>query len=531
MFNFSKNQLEYLNDACHRWNIKSGAVRSGKTYLDIAVVIPCRIRAVAGKEGLTVFLGNTKGTIQRNVIEPLQQMYGKNLVSSIRADNTATIFGEKVYCLGASKINQVDVLRGMSIKYCYGDEVVTWCKEVFEMLKSRLDKSYSRCDLTCNPDSPLHWFKEFIDSDVDKYLQEYTIDDNPFLPEEFVRNLKKEYEGSVWYDRLILGKWVRAEGLIYPMFYKDKHCFIEQPTNKYEQYYISADYGILNPFSAGLWGKYMDKWYRIAEYYHDGRKTNKQYTDEEYYTKLLDLAGDLPIRSIIIDPSASSMIATIRKHGKFNIRKAKNDVLEGIRNTATELNKGNILINSKCKAFINEIEGYSWDKDNTKEDKPLKENDHCLTGDTIINTINGDISIKDLVGKSGLVKAYDTYNNKVVTAKFKDVRLTQKNARVFEVKLNSGKIIKATAEHPMYTKRGWVMVRDLRTDDTILDINIGYSYIYSITFDSFQDVYNMEVEKYHNFSINGGLIVHNCMDDFRYFVNTVVARGNTFEVA
>ncbi len=189
------------------------------------------------------------------------------------------------------------------------------------------------------------------------------------------------------------------------------------------------------------------------------------------------------------------------------------------------------LINSKCKAFINEIEGYSWDKDNTKEDKPLKENDHCLTGDTIINTINGDIPIKDLVGKSGLVKAYDTYNNKVVTAKFKDVRLTQKNARVFEVKLNSGKIIKATAEHPVYTKRGWVMVRDLRTDDTILDINIGYSYIYSITFDSFQDVYNMEVEKYHNFSINGGLIVHNCMDDFRYFVNTVVARGNTFEVA
>lgn len=81
---FSKKQLDFLNNGNHRWNIKSGAVRSGKTYMDIAFVIPCRIRAVIGKEGLVVFLGNTKGTIQRNVIEPLQQMYGESLVSSIR---------------------------------------------------------------------------------------------------------------------------------------------------------------------------------------------------------------------------------------------------------------------------------------------------------------------------------------------------------------------------------------------------------------------------------------------------------------
>ena len=215
---FTQKQQEYLNNANHRWNIKSGATRSGKTYLDVLAVIPIRIRAVAGKEGLTVILGNTKGTLQRNVIEPLQAIYGATLVGDIGVDNTARIFGEKVYCLGADKVTQVDRLRGSSIKYAYCDEVVTYNNEVFEMLKSRLDKPYSRCDLTCNPDNPMHWFKKFMDSDADIYLQEYSIDDNDFLPSEFVENLKKEYTGTVWYDRYILGKWVLAEGVMYPMF-------------------------------------------------------------------------------------------------------------------------------------------------------------------------------------------------------------------------------------------------------------------------------------------------------------------------
>ncbi len=213
----SAKQQEYLLNANHRWNCKSGATRSGKTYLDTLLVIPKRIRKVAGKEGLIIFLGNTKGTLQRNVIEPLQMLYGP-LVGDIRSDNTAMIFGEKVYCLGADKVNQVNRLRGSSIRYCYCDEVVTFNQEVFEMLKSRLDKEYSRCDMTCNPDNPSHWFKKFLESDADIYLQEYTIDDNPFLPSNFVEELKKEYLGTVYYDRYILGKWCNAEGLLFPQY-------------------------------------------------------------------------------------------------------------------------------------------------------------------------------------------------------------------------------------------------------------------------------------------------------------------------
>lgn len=215
---FSKKQQEYLNCATHRWNIKSGATRSGKTYLDY-FVIPKRIRAMSEKDGLIVILGNTKGTLQRNIIEPLQKMWGEEYVSSIRSDNTAILFGEKVYCLGADKANAVDRIRGSSIKYCYGDEIVTWNEEVFNMLKSRLDKEYSVFDGTCNPDNPGHWFKQFLDSaeskGIDLYYQKYRLDDNEYLPKSVSENMKKEYKGTVLYDRYIRGEWVPAEGLIY----------------------------------------------------------------------------------------------------------------------------------------------------------------------------------------------------------------------------------------------------------------------------------------------------------------------------
>ena len=159
-------QKEYFRNANRRWNIKTGATRSGKTYMDY-YLIPMRIRETADKDGLTVILGNTKGTLQRNIIEPLRKIWGGSYVSDIKSDNTAVLFGEKCYCLGADKISQVDRLRGSSIKYCYGDEVVTWNEDVFTMLKSRLDKPYSSFDGTCNPEGQQHWFKKFLDSDAD----------------------------------------------------------------------------------------------------------------------------------------------------------------------------------------------------------------------------------------------------------------------------------------------------------------------------------------------------------------------------
>lgn len=226
MVSLSDKQIEYTEKATHRWNIKSGAVRSGKSFVDTAAVIPLRIIERLGKPGLTVILGVSRDTIERNVLQPLREIYTDKRVGTINNRNTAYLFGEEVYCLGAEKVSQVAKIQGSSIKYCYGDEIAKWNKEVFQMLKSRLDKSYSCFDGACNPEHPTHWLKEFIDNkELDIYLQHYTIFDNPFLPEEYVKQLCKEYEGTIYYDRLILGLWKRADGAIYKKFADNPEAF------------------------------------------------------------------------------------------------------------------------------------------------------------------------------------------------------------------------------------------------------------------------------------------------------------------
>lgn len=226
MIKLSDKQIEYTEKATHRWNVKSGAVRSGKSFVDTAAVIPLRIIERLRKPGLAVILGVSRDTIERNVLQPLREIYTDKRVGTINSRNTAYLFGEEVYCLGAEKVSQVAKIQGSSIKYCYGDEIAKWNKEVFQMLKSRLDKPYSCFDGACNPEHPTHWLKEFIDNkELDIYLQHYTIFDNPFLPEEYVKQLCKEYEGTIYYDRLILGLWKRADGAIYKRFADNPEAF------------------------------------------------------------------------------------------------------------------------------------------------------------------------------------------------------------------------------------------------------------------------------------------------------------------
>lgn len=210
----TNKQLQFWREANHRWNIKVGATRSGKTYMDY-FLIPRRLMALKGKAGLNVILGNTRDTVRRNILLPMRGIYGPERVGEIKSDNSAVLFGEKVFVLGADKLSSADRLRGASIKYCYGDEIVTWRREVFEMLKSRLDKPYSVFDGTCNPDAPSHWFYEFLNSGADIYRQDYALEDNPHLDKAFVENLKREYAGTVLYDRYIEGRWVAAEGAIF----------------------------------------------------------------------------------------------------------------------------------------------------------------------------------------------------------------------------------------------------------------------------------------------------------------------------
>ena len=235
----SPKQDEFIKNAHHRYNIKVGARRCGKTYLDNLWTIPKRILERSGKDGLYVILGVSKGTIERNVLQPLRQIYGKGMVGNINSGNIAKLFGEEVYCLGAEKVNQVSKIQGTSIKYCYGDEIAKWNQEVFVMVQASLDKPYSMFDGALNPENQNHWLKkDFLDQveekGLDVYVQHYTIFDNPFLPKEFVDNLCKEYEGTVFYDRLILGLWKNAEGIIYKQFADNPSLFIkDQAVDEY----------------------------------------------------------------------------------------------------------------------------------------------------------------------------------------------------------------------------------------------------------------------------------------------------------
>lgn len=356
-----------------------GAVRSGKSYCDIAYVIPARLRAVKDLPGLNVIIGVSKETIERNVLQPMREIYTADVVGTINSRNIAMVCGVPVYCLGAAKSSQVAMIQGMSIKYCYGDEIAKWSPNVFDMLKSRLDKPYSRFDGSCNPESPGHWLKQFIDSEgLDVYVQKYTIFDNPALSPDFVENLCKEYEGTVFYQRYILGEWTLAEGLIYPMYDK---AIETPPEGKAEQYVLSIDYGTLNAFAALLWGKYGDVWYAIDGYYYSGRDTGQQLTDEEYGQEIDKRFGEFSNEwnklRVIVDPSAASFITLLKKKRCYRVIPADNAVIDGIRETATAIQTGKIKVSPKLKEWQREAEGYVWD-DNPVEDRPIKVNDHYM---------------------------------------------------------------------------------------------------------------------------------------------------------
>ena len=389
---YTQKQLEYFRTASHRFNFKVGAVRSGKSFGDIAHMILFRIRERRGLSGLNVIMGVSKSTIERNVLAPMREIYGLSIVGTINSQNIARIAGEEVHCLGAEKISQVAKIQGASIKYCYGDEIAKWSEEVFDILPSRLDKEYSCMDGACNPEHPLHWLKSFIDrDDIDIYVQHYTIFDNPFLPKSFVDNLCTEYEGTVYYQRFILGLWALAEGLIYPSFTDALIGDLSAYTNAPTDYALSIDYGTQNAFAALLWAKYGNTWVIIDEYYYSGRDTGTQKTDEEYATDLDAFVKPIMdarkaqaekdrtyFRKLktVIDPSAASFIEALDRRSNYSVIKADNDVADGIRETYTCMKQGHIKILRSCKNLIAELNGYVWDE-KAGDDRPLKVNDHA----------------------------------------------------------------------------------------------------------------------------------------------------------
>lgn len=399
---FSKKQLDFFQNANHRWNIKTGATRSGKTYMDY-YVIPKRIRSRIGKEGLVAILGVSKGTIQRNIIEPLQRIWGTNLVGDINSQNICPMFGEDVYCLGAEKVSQVSKIRGASLKYCYGDEVVDWNKDVFNMLKSRLDKPYSCFDGACNPDAPQHWFKQFLDSDVDIYCQKYEIFDNPFLSPVFVDELCKEYRGTVLYDRYIRGLWVAAEGSVYKLMCDAVSSGAVNPFAVFEkpksimQINIGVDFGGSGSGHAFVATAYSRAYLSITALASERHMSKNGSIDPDklgdlfvdFCLKIINLYGFITV--VYCDSAEQTLIAgmrtAVRKAGLSWIRienALKTTINDRIRFTQRMLSQHRFFyVKDQCQSLEDAMTTALWD-----EKKSLVEDVRLDDGTSDIDTLD-----------------------------------------------------------------------------------------------------------------------------------------------
>ena len=222
---FTEKQKKVLRCANKRWNILSGATRSGKTHVSYYLSM---LRIQEHYNNNILFTGKTLSTLDRNVFDPMRSIFGTANIGPIKIDASGnrkiTLFGKPCYCVGANDDRAITKIQGLGLGYAYCDELTTFPENFFEMLKSRLDLPNSKCDATCNPESPSHFVKKHIDNPhIDCYNEHFTIYDNTFLADEFVTSLENEYRGTIYFDRWILGKWVKTEGLVFPLFKRERH--------------------------------------------------------------------------------------------------------------------------------------------------------------------------------------------------------------------------------------------------------------------------------------------------------------------
>ena len=375
----SSKQQEYLLHCNHRWNIKIGATGSGKSWIDYAVVIPKRLLAMRG-QGAALMLGNTQGTVNRNILEPMRDIWGGKLVGKIiSGENYANVFGQKVYVLGADKMTSVTKIQGMTVEYAYGDEMTTWAEPVFQMLKSRLRCEHSVFDGTANPDSAHHYIKKFIDSDADVFCQTSTIDDNPFLPPEFVEQLKKEYAGTVYYKRFILGQWAAAEGACFPLFAADPEQFTAYIAPPIMYANIGVDFGGGTSGHAfqcvGFTHRYAEM--VVLEEYFNKSALDPQTLEAEFVDFVRKCQKKYIIANVYCDSAEQTLInglrnAAARNGLRVNIYDAaKKQINERIRAACKLQGARRFYIMSHCKTTIDAYASAVYDSKNLTADVRL----------------------------------------------------------------------------------------------------------------------------------------------------------------
>ena len=360
--------------------ICDGAVRSGKTSLMMWAFVSWAMENFSGQRfGVC---GRTVDSCTKNIIVPFTAMSlakERYIIRWRRGDKVMEVRRGAVTnyfeVFGGKDESSYTLIQGRTLAGVLLDEVVLMPCSFVEQALSRCSVDGAKLWFSCNPANPMHWFyTDWIKRARERnalYLH-FEMTDNPGLSQKTLERYQTMFSG-VFYDRYVRGKWCVAEGLVYE--FGEEQITDDIPQGG--EYYISVDYGTLNPFSAGLWCIDGGKAVRIAEYYYSGRDSKVQKTDEDYCDAIIELAGDKPVRHVIVDPSAASFITALRRRGNFSVREAKNDVLDGIRLTYRMLKNGQIKIHKNCKDAIREFGLYRWD-DKSTTDKPIKENDHAM---------------------------------------------------------------------------------------------------------------------------------------------------------
>ncbi|MBR2048232.1 MAG: PBSX family phage terminase large subunit [Oscillospiraceae bacterium] len=358
-----------------------GAVRSGKT---LAMGLGFFLWAMVCFEGKRFALcGKTIAALRRNVLsEILPRMEGLGAVwKEKRTENKVTMtFGgrsNEFYIFGGRDESSASLIQGMTLAGALFDEAALMPKSFVEQACARCSVTGSRLWFNCNPAGPTHWFYRqwILEAEQRKCLHlHFVMEDNPSLDEAIRQRYQRLYTG-VFYRRFVLGQWAQAEGRVYDFF--GPEYVKPAPEGGYTGWYISCDYGTVNPTSMGLWGQHQGVWYRVKEFYFDSRQKMRQMTDGEYVRALAELAGGRRIKAVIVDPSAASFIQALRREG-WTVRQADNDVISGIRATAEALKTGRIVICDGCGDCLREMEEYVWDLKDGTRDRVKKEHDHAM---------------------------------------------------------------------------------------------------------------------------------------------------------
>lgn len=377
MIMFSPKQKLFVKKAKKKLNIAYGSVRTGKT---IITTIAFLLHVIGFKQRQHfAIVGKTRDTVRRNVIPIIEQYLGEGSFTYTITRDEIDFLGHKIFVLGANDEKAETRIRGLTLAGALCDEVTTYPRSVFEQLLARNSVEGAKIFATTNPDSPYHWlYTEYIQKADEKgyFVMKFVLEDNPFLPPEYIEFIKKTYTG-LFYKRFILGEWVAAEGIIYDMFDEKVHIVEELP-DRFDKYIVGIDFGMQNPTVFLLVGAVGDTLYVIREFYHEGRE--RTMTVDAYSQAFKNwLDGIRPWR-IWIDPSAQALMQQLIKDGYNMVREANNDVISGIATVSMFLHNKKLFIHSSCKNTIREFYSYAWDAkaQQNGQDKPLKVADHCM---------------------------------------------------------------------------------------------------------------------------------------------------------